>query len=142
MEKEDDMTVGGYVFFAIFAIIILIVACIIAYESFDNNKPWLSAIAIIAAMVLIISVFFGMRWYFHSTESGKRAIKTQESNFEGGIKRSVKVYDAIGNLLQEYEGKFDVDFNGDEQRILFDDEKGQRHVIYFKTGTIIVEEVK
>ena len=57
-------------------------------------------------------------------------------------KRSVKVYDAIGNLLQEYEGKFDVDFNGDEQRILFDDEKGQRHVIYFKTGTIIVEEVK
>ena len=52
------------------------------------------------------------------------------------------MYDAIGNLLQEYEGKFDVDFNGDEQRILFDDEKGQRHVIYFKTGTIIVEEVK
>ena len=100
---EDDMTVGGYVLFAIFAIIILIVACIIAYESFDNNKPWLSAIAIIAAMVLIISVFFGMRWYFHSTESGKRAIKTQESNFEGGIKRSV---------------------------------------IYFKTGTVIVEEVK
>ena len=107
------MTVGGYVFFAIFAIIIFIVACVIAYESIDSKKPWLSAIAIFAAMVLIISVFFGMRWYFHSTESGKRAIKTQESNFEGGIKRSVKVYDAIGNLLQEYEGKFDVDFNGD-----------------------------
>ena len=53
----------------------------------------------------------------------------------------MKVYDAVGNLLQEYEGRFDVDFNGDEQRILFDDENGKRHVIYFKTGTVIVEEV-
>ena len=68
MEKEDDMTVGGYVFFAIFAIIIFIVACVIAYESIDSKKPWFSAIAIFISMVLIISVFFGMRWYFHSTE--------------------------------------------------------------------------
>ena len=59
-KKEDDMTVGGYVFFAVFSIIILIVACAIAYESFTDNKFWLSAIAIITAMVLIISVFFGI----------------------------------------------------------------------------------
>ena len=82
-----------------------------------------------------------MVWYYNNTESGKRAFKTQESNFEGGIKRSVIVYDAIGNKLQTYEGKFDVDFDGDEQRILFDDENGMRHVIYFKSGTIIVEEI-
>lgn len=34
-----------------------------------------------------------------------------------------------------------VDFNDDEQLVLFDDENGKRHVVYFKTGTIVIDEV-
>ena len=45
-----------------------------------------------------------------------------------------------GDLIHEYTGKFDIEFN-DNERILFDDENGNRHVIYFKTGTVIVDEV-
>ena len=90
--------------------------------------------------MLLFGVYKGMTWWFASTESGRRAMKTQESNFEGGIHRNIKVYDAIGNLLQEFEGTFDVDFNADDSRVLFDDENGKRHLIYFNSGTVTVEE--
>ena len=131
------MTIGGWVgYFCIVAIIGSIMG-IVAYTA--ENKT--VAITSIIIMVLVsIGVLCGMLWWYSNTESGKRAMKTQESNFEGGITRNVKAYDAIGNLLYEYEGQFDISFNGDEQRILFDDEHGNRHVIYFKTGTVIVEE--
>ena len=64
--------------------------------------------------------------------------QTQKSNFEGGIEREVRVYDVDGELIQSYAGKFDVVH--DENRILFDDEDGKRHVIYYPTGTIIIDE--
>ena len=135
------MTVGGYVMFCILALIILVCAVGLGAGFVIDENVTVGIVLIIAGVVATAALWFGMRWWFQNTESGKRAVKTQESNFEGGINRSVKVYDAVGNLLQEYEGRFDVDFNGDEQRILFDDENEKRHVIYFKTGTVIVEEV-
>jgi hypothetical protein len=46
--------------------------------------------------------------------------------------------DVTGNLLKTYEGKFDIDY--DDNRIIFDDETGKRHVIYYPTGTVIVDE--
>lgn len=132
------MTVAGWVIFFALCTLVVIVSLVIGFSISDDARGFL---ALFVAFPVCICIFFGMRWYFTGTESGKRALKTQESNFEGGINRSVRVYDAIGNLLQEYEGRFDVDFDGDEQRILFDDEHGMRHVIYFKTGTVIVEEI-
>ena len=135
------MTVGGYVMFCILALIILVCAIGLGVGFIVDENVAVGIVLIIAGVIATAALWFGMRWWFQNTESGKRAVKTQESNFEGGINRSVKVYDAVGNLLQEYEGRFDVNFNGDEQRILFDDENGKRHVIYFKTGTVIVEEV-
>lgn len=58
----------------------------------------------------------------------------------GGTERTVEVYDATGNLLKTYRGKFDIDY--DDSRIIFDDEENRRHVIYYPTGTVIVDEVK
>ena len=132
------MTVGGYILFFIACglLAFFAIGTIVAAENIA-----VKVVVPIITVVLGIALFAGMHWYYNNTESGKRAFKTQESNFEGGIRRSVKVYDAVGNVIQEYEGTFDVDFGGDEQRILFDDENGMRHVIYFKTGTVIVEEV-
>ena len=43
-----------------------------------------------------------------------------------------------GDLIQEYEGKFDIEYN--EHRIKFDDENGKRHLIYHDTGTVIIDE--
>lgn len=133
------MIIGAWVEYGILVAIIIGVIVLILI---DCESVGVMIATIVCGFLVSLLLLFGFKWWFANTESGKRAMKTQESNFDGGIKRSVKVYDAVGNILQEYEGTFDVDFGGDEQRILFDDENGMRHVIYFKTGTIIVEEVE
>ena len=97
-------------------------------------------VTFIIGILLLVCLLFGQLWYYNNAESGKRAIKSQESNFKGGITREVKVYDVNGKVIQEYKGKFDIDY--DDDRIIFDDEKGNRHVIYYPTGTVIVDEIK
>lgn len=130
------MTVGGWIAFGIIAL------CVLGFCLFIGTiSDEVTGIVISLLIGVIISIFIciGMHWYFNNTASGQRAIKTQESNFNMGIDRKVCVYDATGNLIKEYEGKFDVDY--DDDRIIFDDENGLRHIIYYPTGTVIIDEV-
>lgn len=131
------MTIGGYI-----VIGLLTFLCIISGGFFfvdaDGTKDKILSVVI---PIVIIAIIWGVGfWYYNNTESGKRAFKTQESNLNGGIKRKVTVYDVEGNVITEYQGKFDVEY--DDDRILFDDEEGFRHIIYYPTGTVIVDEVK
>ena len=132
------MTIGGWALFWVLTAIIVGAGIGIGIAIADDARGFISLVVTIPICGCIL---LGMHWWYGNTESGKRAVKTQESNFDGGIRRHVSVYDAVGNLIQEWDGKFDVDFDGDEQRILFDDENGYRHLVYFKTGTVIVEEI-
>lgn len=131
------MTIGAII---IDVIILLIIILIALYVGADLESAIGGIITFVIGIILLMCIIFGELWYFNSTESGKRAIKSQESNFKGGITREVKVYDVNGKIIQEYKGKFDIDY--DDDRIIFDDEKGNRHVIYYPTGTVIVDEVK
>ena len=133
------MTIGAWVVFWLISALIIGGAIGIGYAISEGKGILLG---IVITVPICVCMLFGMHWWFGNTESGKRDLKTQNSNFDGGIRRHVSVYDAVGNLIQEWDGKFDVDFNGDEQRILFDDENGKRHLVYFKTGTVVVEEVE
>ena len=133
------MTIGGWFLFGIIAICILIIALFIALYWFDEKRgpvPWIVSIGI--AVVLCIGLFVGMNAYYNNTESGKRALKSQESNFNSGIERTVTIYDVNGKVIKQYEGKFDVEY--DDDRILFDDENGKRHVLYYTTGTVAIDE--
>lgn len=133
------MTVGGIIFGVILTVILLIVGVLIAVYCVGEEQ-WVGLIAtIILGVGLIAGTWIGLNWYYGSTEAGKRAIKTQDSNFNGGITREVTVYDMDGDVLAHYKGKFDVEYS--DERILFDDENGQRHIIYFKSGTVVVDEV-
>lgn len=96
-------------------------------------------ISIITVVLLVIVGFGGLYLYYNKTESGKRDARTWQSNISAGINRRVRVYDVDGDLLEEYEGQFDIEYS--DERILFDDEQGNRHIIYFKTGTVLVDEV-
>ena len=98
---------------------------------------------IAAAFMLIVTAVFcvSIGWWQLNTESGKRALKTQQSNLHGGITRRVTVYDMEGDTIAAYEGKFDVEHKNNENRIMFDDENGKRHIIYYTTGTITVDEI-
>lgn len=73
------------------------------------------------------------------TEGCARSCKDFDSNVNGGLYRTVKVYDIDGDLVAEYEGKFDIETDHTTY-ILWDDEMGKRHIIYFSTFNIIIDE--
>ena len=130
------MTVGGWILFVVVAVCIFCGAMMIAIYKDAKIVGFITAFVISA--VLIIGLFALMHWYFNSTASGKRAFKTQESNFGDGVERIVRVYDMEGDLIESYDGKFDITY--DDDRVLFDDEKGKRHIIYYPTGTVLIDE--
>jgi hypothetical protein len=133
------MTIGAIILdIFIFFIIVVIILAIIAncWENVLRNI----IITICAGLIILGAIISLQLYYYKNTESGKRAIKTQESDFKGGIKREIKVYDINGKIIQNFKGKFDIEY--DDDRILFDDEKGNRHIIYYPTGTVIVDEIK
>lgn len=134
------MTISAWIGWAMISIFIaiLVISKGYTYSWKENYKPLV--IGIMTAMIISFIILCAMLWYYGSTASGARALKTQESNFNHGIMRRITVYDVRGDVLQTYEGKFDLEY--DDDRILFDDDKGLRHVIYYPTGTVIIDEIK
>lgn len=133
------MTIVAIIVFALFTVLIVGFGGFLIYEfSQDGNQTGV-VVTLIISGVIIAGMWVGGSWYYKNTESGKRSLKTQDSNIHGGIEREIIVYDMEGDEIERFRGKFDVDY-GDE-RIMFDDENGNRHVIYFKSGTVIVNEI-
>ena len=115
-------------------LITIIIAALLIWKL--HHEPVAVVTTIVIALMIISSC-----WELAYTEGGKRTIKDLKSNFSGGIHRQVKVYDVNGRLIEEYEGTFDIETDHNNY-ILFDDENGLRHVIYFTTGTIVVDELE
>ena len=144
------MTIGGWVLFALLSAIILVVCAIIAYFlcdkiNYTNKKGrYLALIAfdIVLCGATIIGVLCVQLWYYENTASGQRAFKDQESNFENGTERVVTVYDVNGEIIKQYDGRFDVKTGKVDNApyILFDDENGKRHIIYYTTGIVTIDE--
>ena len=133
------MTVGGIILCILGTLVVIVIAGLIAYSLMDNDYK-IGALGVVAVgMAIIAGIWVFGNWWYTGTEEGKRALKTQDSNFNGGITREVMVYDMDGDLLAEYRGKFDIEYS--DERIMFDDENGQRHIIYFKSGTVVVNEL-
>lgn len=84
---------------------------------------------VIALSVLLVLVLTGC------TEGCSRTFKSIDSNWNGGLNRTLKVYDNQGHVLATYEGKFDIQES--QNKVLFDLD-GRRHAIY--NGTVIVDE--
>lgn len=97
-----------------------------------KNIKTIIIVAVVVFVLISLYVMFG-------TQSGQRAIKDFQSDWTGGINRVVTVYDVNGNVIKTYEGKFDIEYDSD--RIKFDDEDGKRHIIFYSTGTVIVDEL-
>lgn len=135
------MTIGGWIGFGIGSVIIFITALGISYladELRSNNKHG-RIISIIIAAIIIVLLFLGLRFYYNNTASGQRAYHTQESELHNGLDRIIKVYDVTGELIVEYEGHFDIEY--DDDRIIFDDENGNRHIIYYSVSTVVIDEI-
>lgn len=119
------MTIGGWVLFGTGAIGIGIVALLCALAA--NNKKC-SIGAAVVAIVLIVALYAGMRWYFQNTASGQRAMVDQKSDLANGLERTITVYTADGNIIAEYTGNIDIEGN-DGGYVLFDFE-GKRYTYY------------
>ena len=126
------MTIGGWIFFGILAAMILggsiFAAC-------DLDSASSKALTIVIGMILVAAIGAGFHWYFNSTASGQRALKSQESNLDGGLSRTVTVYSYSGDEIASWSGKFDVTEN--DQETYFDID-GRRIII--QGGIIINEE--
>ena len=120
--------------------IVLIIIGVLVYGL--TNKEAGNGIAVfIVGLVIGLALIIGTIIY-SNTAAGQRAYKDQQSNFNvNQITREVIVYDINGNVITTYTGKFDIETDN-EKYILFDDEHGLRHIIYYTTGTVIVNEVR
>lgn len=94
-----------------------------------------SRIIIVGIVVVVLIIVIG---FVTGTESFKRTIKTIFSDYTGGLDRTVTIYDINGNESKTYTGKFDVSY--DDERIIFDDENGKRHIVFIKTGYVTIDE--
>lgn len=135
------MTIAGWVIFVVIAAFIMAGGVAISQGIFsDTGDKLRMAIPVVIAIGICAAILAGMLFYYNHTEVGKRAYHTEESNLTGGLNRTVRVYDVDGELIVEYSGRFDVDH--DESRILFDDENGNRHVIYYSVATVVIDEME
>jgi hypothetical protein len=126
------MTIDGWIIFGILAVTILGFAIFAACDMYSASGK---ALAIIIGIILIAAIGAGFHWYFNSTAAGQRALKSQESNLDGGLSRTVTVYSYSGDEIASWSGKFDVTEN--DQETYFDVD-GRRVII--QGGIIINEE--
>lgn len=129
------ITIGGWIFFGFIVLFCVISAVWICIEC---ESVAAKVAGIIVPIIIAAGTFFGLYWYFNETESGARAMKDQQSNLGDGLVRTVEIYDMEGELIKEYSGQFDVEMH--DTHIVFDDENGKRHTVYFTTGTVAIDE--
>ena len=119
------MTIAGWFGFGLFASHILCAGILGAI--LIENIPG-KIISVVVAILLILGLFFGMRWYFQNTASGQRALTDQKSDLNNGLERTVTIYTADGEIIAQYTGKIDIEGN-DGGYVLFDYE-GKRYTYY------------
>ena len=77
-------------------------------------------------------------------ESWKRMVKDVQSDYGGGLNRTVTVFDYQGDTIQQWTGKFDVQFDtSGAGQVLFDyiTEDGLRKRVVIQGGIVINEEI-
>ena len=131
-------TLFDYIMFGCLAICIVITLIALKFNDADRKSK---LIAVITEIIILALIVVGCAAYRTHTESGKRGLKTWESETSGGLNRTVIVYDIQGEEIVRYSGKFDIEESSQEGvvKIKFDD-NGKRHIIYAQTGTVLIDE--
>lgn len=134
------MTIGSYLaVIVILLLILLLTGAIALLVSEITGSSVATSVSVIIGCIIAVVICGVYCWWRINSASGQRALKDQKSELNGGIERIVSVYDINGEIIQQYSGKFDIETDRTSY-ILFDDEQGKRHIIYYTTGTIIVDE--
>jgi uncharacterized membrane protein len=108
------------------------IASLVNYE--DDGKIGLVFGILILAVSIIMTI--------GGTESNtfKRQLKDIQSDYSDGIHRIITVTAEDGRTIYTYEGTVDLEINGEERKIKFEDENGNRQIVIYgiqDTVTII-----
>ena len=95
-----------------------------------ENKRFVGIIVGVVAVFLVITVIL-------NKASVQRTLKSINSEYAGGLDRTVTVYDYSGNKITSYTGKIDVEDSETGGKVKFDLD-GKRTIIY--GGIVIVQE--
>ena len=128
-----DWILFGIVFVCMVGVTIFMIA--------EKTETKYKIIVLVIEVILLVAMVGGCAAYHTKTESGKRSLKTWQSETTGGIDRTVTVYDINGEEVAKYTGRFDVEESSQEGvvKIKFDC-NGKRHIIYAQTGTVLIDE--
>lgn len=132
------LTVGNWIFIGVIAFFGLLIMTFCLSE----QEGTAAIITIAITLCICFGFMLGLSWWNTNTASGARALKDQESNFNGGLVREITITAEDGREIFHYEGKIDVEtkHEGNANYILFESEDGRRYIIYYgitDTMTII-----
>lgn len=122
------MTIGGWCLFGFIAIMLVAVGAIIFLECKDNSSMIGMVITVVVTTALIFATYGGIHWYYNNTESGKRSLVNQKSEFGGGLERTINICNANGDVMRTFTGKIDIE-NKEGGYLLFD-YNGKRYTYY------------
>lgn len=89
-------------------------------------------------ILLSVSLCLGLTFMTGCSEAWQRELKSWESNHGGGLNRKMVVYSESGEILAEYDGKFDISYS--DGRIKFLQDGKMRNIYLGNSATVIVEE--
>lgn len=119
------MPISGWIIFVLLVLIPIAIGCVI-YSCCEER--WQQIATVLVAILAVFGIYKGLMWYYTETESGQRAVIDQQSDFGGGLERTVTIYTADGEVIAQYKGKIDIEGN-DGGYVLFDFE-GKRYTYY------------
>lgn len=131
-----------YWVFLLIAIVVGALITVFVFALIDEDNKVGRTIGLIITIAITIVVSGGIIFWGAFSASGQRALKDQQSQLSNGIQRTITVYDIDGDILETYTGKFDVQSTETDGMIYikFDDEDGNRHLIYSASGTVVITE--
>ena len=146
MDRRGIMfTLWNWIGFGIVLLITLPIGYLIVtdatFNTWKESDKKRKIITLVVEIILMVGLIVGCGVYNTHTESGKRNLKSWDSNTSGGLNRTVTVYDMQGEEVAKYQGKFDVEESQSNGvvKIKFDI-NGKRHIIYAQTGTVLIDE--
>lgn len=111
------------------------------FSHYGSQKGHL--IGFIVGVVIFAGSIFAGNWWLNNTASGLRTRITWQAEINVGLNRNIQVFTATGELVYEYEGRFDVDQN--ENRIILDiiNEDNEAHRVYISApaGVVVIREI-
>jgi hypothetical protein len=119
---------------AIIAIILVIYGIWAIVNVEDGGIPCI-ILGFLGIIVSVIMIVVGA-----TSNSFKRELKDIQSDYGDGIHRTIIVTAEDGRTIYTYEGTIDLEINGEERKIKFEDENGNRQIIIYgvqDTVTII-----